>query len=99
MSRGNASSIWAAGSAGIARRWRGAGARVYSVDLMAHAVEVRGGTRVTANASAIPFGTASVDGVFCASLIEHVLEPERILQEIERVPKPGGWCYLSFPPF
>ena len=75
------------------------GARVFSVDLMAHAVEVQGSTRVTAGAQATPFRTASVDLVFCASLIEHVVEPGLIMQEIERVLKPGGWCYLSFPPF
>ena len=37
--------------------------------------------------------------VFSASLIEHVATPETLLAEIGRVLAPGGFCYLSFPPF
>jgi SAM-dependent methyltransferase len=40
-----------------------------------------------------------MDFVFCASLIEHVTEPEILLSEIKRVMRTDGKCYLSFPPY
>lgn len=54
---------------------------------------------VEADALALPFGGDAFDLVLCASLIEHVGSPERLLPEIARVLRPGGICYLSFPPF
>lgn len=76
------------------------GARVVSVDLMAGAVNLENGcVPVVGNALHVPLATDSVDFVFCASLIEHVPNPLVLLQEVARMLKPGGFCYLSFPPF
>jgi SAM-dependent methyltransferase len=76
------------------------GAKVLSLDLSAPTYPLaRGQDAVVANALAIPLARESVDFVFCASLIEHVSHPERLLAEIERTLKRGGHCYLSFPPF
>jgi SAM-dependent methyltransferase len=76
------------------------GATVISVDLMAAAVSLDNGcSSVVGNALHLPLDTHSMDFVFCASLIEHVPNPLRLLQEVARVLKPGGFCYLSFPPF
>lgn len=46
-----------------------------------------------------PFPASSFPFVFCASLVEHVPEPIRLLREIARVLTPDGAAYLSFPPF
>jgi ubiquinone/menaquinone biosynthesis C-methylase UbiE len=54
---------------------------------------------VVGNALHVPLANQSIDFVFCASLIEHVPNPQILLQEVSRVLKPGGFCYLSFPPF
>lgn len=54
---------------------------------------------VVADALHIPLKDAEVELVFCASLIEHLASPSSLLDEIRRVLCPGGWCYLSFPPF
>jgi SAM-dependent methyltransferase len=54
---------------------------------------------VVGDAQAIPLHDASIGFVFCASLVEHVAAPERLLAEVGRVLVPGGYCYLSFPPF
>jgi SAM-dependent methyltransferase len=76
------------------------GARVISLDLIRPA---RQGSAqhalLTANALATPLRDECVDIVFCASLIEHVPDPARLLAEIERVLVDGGHVYLSFPPF
>jgi len=59
---------------------------------------VRGGL-VASNALALPFSDRQFDFAFCASLIEHVPQPARLLAELYRVLRPGGRCYVGFPPF
>jgi SAM-dependent methyltransferase len=78
-----------------------AGFRVVSLDLDASVVQglPEGLTGLSADASALPIGDAAFDLVLCASLIEHVPAPERLLREVWRVLRPGGACYLSFPPY
>ncbi len=46
-----------------------------------------------------PFKDNTFDFIFCCSLIEHVKNPEKMLNEVKRVLKPSGYLYLSFPPF
>lgn len=76
------------------------GARVISVDLVI-ACPRFGATHspVMADALYIPIRNEAVDFVFCASLIEHISDPLKLLNEIQRVLRTGGYCYLSFPPF
>lgn len=50
-------------------------------------------------AGVYPFDDDSFDFVFCCSLIEHIANPQKMLSEISRVLRPGGFLYLSFPPF
>lgn len=54
---------------------------------------------VRADAAAAPFEDGAFDLVVCSSLLEHVPDPRKLLGEIVRLLKPGGWCYLSFPPY
>ena len=77
------------------------GARVVSADFsLATVAGLPDGLRlVCADARHLPFADATFDLVFCASLIEHVPDPVGMLREIRRALKPGGLCYLSFPPF
>lgn len=39
----------------------------------------------------------SVDIVICNQVYEHVPDPQRLIQEIYRVLKPGGYCYFAGP--
>ena len=73
------------------------GADVISLDLVVPSHLT--GTSLVGNALDLPLRDNSIDIVFCASLIEHVAEPQRLIEEIERVLKKGGFCYLSFPPY
>lgn len=90
------------GVGGYSLEFARAGARVITVDLMqplraeAQDLSVK---QVRGDALRVPLKTASCDIVFCASLIEHVRYPEQLLAEIERVLKPGGQAYVSFPPY
>jgi SAM-dependent methyltransferase len=89
------------GLGGYSLALRERGAWVISADLSCQALAgLPTGLRlVCANALHLPFAEATFDFVFCASLIEHIPDPPQMLREIRRVLKPGGLCYLSFPPF
>jgi len=85
------------GNGGYSHALAGAGARVVSIDLKRY--EQLPPTFVLADAMRLPFDPGRFSLVFCASLIEHVREPARLLAEIRRVLAPDGAAYLSFPPF
>jgi SAM-dependent methyltransferase len=52
---------------------------------------------VVGDAHHLPFPENSFDGVVCETLLEHVLEPEQVIDEMYRVLKPGGKCYIMMP--
>jgi SAM-dependent methyltransferase len=87
------------GMGGYSREFAARGAQVFAVDMMPPRVGGVGLHSIRASAAAVPLRDSSMDLVFCASLIEHVPRPAEILGEIERVLKPGGTCYVSFPPY
>ena len=89
------------GLGGYSLALQDAGFRVVSVDLD---VDTLSSPRtptmaLSADATALPLSDATFDLVVCASLIEHVPTPDRMLREIHRALGPGGVCYLSFPPY
>lgn len=45
----------------------------------------------------LPLVDASIDTIFCCSVMEHTPEPWRVLPEFERVLQPGGHVILSVP--
>lgn len=55
------------------------------------------GVDVVANAEQLPFADNSVDGAICESLLEHVPNPRKIVEEMYRVLKPGGSMYIVIP--
>lgn len=52
---------------------------------------------ILADAQNIPVKSNTVDCVKCTELLEHAEYPERVLDEISRVLKPGGALILSVP--
>ena len=46
-----------------------------------------------------PFPDNSFDFVFCSSVIEHIDQPEKMYAQIKRILRPGGYAFISFPPF
>lgn len=52
---------------------------------------------VQADAHSLPFPQSSFDLVLACDILEHVLNPERVLREIRRVLKEGGYALFSLP--
>lgn len=50
---------------------------------------------VVADACKLPFKDNSIDAIFTHAFLEHPLEPEKVLSEICRVLKPGGYIVHS----
>ncbi|MGE0336902.1 MAG: methyltransferase domain-containing protein [Gammaproteobacteria bacterium] len=49
------------------------------------------------DAAAIPFADDTFDAVYSLAVLEHVSDPVRVVSEMRRVLKPGGWLYSEVP--
>jgi ubiquinone/menaquinone biosynthesis C-methylase UbiE len=54
-------------------------------------------TLILHDAVPLPFKSSSFDLILACDVLEHVLEPEKLLQEIRRVLKPRGFLFISIP--
>jgi SAM-dependent methyltransferase len=45
----------------------------------------------------LPFKSESIDAVICNSVLEHVKNPFKAVEEINRVLRPGGKCFVYVP--
>jgi 2-polyprenyl-3-methyl-5-hydroxy-6-metoxy-1,4-benzoquinol methylase len=84
------------------RRLVARGARVFGMDLntplVAEAARACStGNFCSAEASRLPFVSATFDAVVMLEVIEHVGEEPPVIEEIRRVLKPGGKLFLSTP--
>jgi len=55
------------------------------------------GTDLVADAHDLPLADGCVDGVIGQFVLEHVSRPERVVEEIRRVLRDGGWVYSEAP--
>lgn len=62
-------------------------------------VDIAWGPRTTiiCDAHDLPFRDGSFDAVVCQAVLEHVLDPARVVQEIHRVLAPDGLVYSEVP--
>ena len=76
------------------------GCEVHGVDLSEALVQTarsRGVNAIRCWAEQTPYGVGEFDAVICAELLEHALDPIRILIEARRVLTPGGLLVGSVP--
>jgi uncharacterized protein (TIRG00374 family) len=52
---------------------------------------------VIADAQYLPIKSSVADGIICAEIIEHVKSPDHLVQETDRVLKPGGRVVITTP--
>ena len=55
------------------------------------------GVDVAADAALLPFGDAIFQRVECDAVLEHVPNADRVMREIERVLRPGGYTHVVTP--
>jgi SAM-dependent methyltransferase len=60
-------------------------------------VSLAGRARIVCDASDMPFEDACFDLVICQAVLEHVLEPQRCVDEMHRVLRAGGVIYATTP--
>lgn len=78
------------------------GAFACGIDLSFHACRMAGkkekGLPVCqSDAECLPFGNGVFDVALCLQLLEHTPYPEKVIGEIARVLRPGGYLFLSAP--
>ncbi len=80
---------------------RGAGVEAIiaeqGVTLRAFDVYASEHTDFVADGHAIPVADAAFDGVWVQAVLEHVVEPHRVVVEIHRILRPGGIVYAETP--
>ncbi|MBV9803793.1 MAG: class I SAM-dependent methyltransferase [Solirubrobacterales bacterium] len=54
-------------------------------------------TQIICDGHDLPFQDGSFEGVVCQAVLEHVLDPVRVVNEIHRVLAPGGLVYSEVP--
>lgn len=57
----------------------------------------RGRPRVHSSIDHLPFPHCTFDAVICTQVLEHVSDPQRVINELHRVLKPGGQLFLTAP--
>jgi SAM-dependent methyltransferase len=67
------------------------GVRYFGLDITSRATHIRG------DALCLPVRDSTADWVLLVAVLEHVLDPDRVLQETRRVLKPGGRAYVAVP--
>jgi SAM-dependent methyltransferase len=81
------------------RALRRAGATVIPLDNSREELALHGEPpegAVLGDAMDLPLEDEVLDGVFTSNMLEHTPRPGAVLDEIERVLKPGGWAYVSW---
>ena len=75
---------------------------VYGVDISSKAVELANAAGVKAfqtdiDEEPLPFEKDSFDAIFCGEVVEHLLDPDHLLDEIHRTLKLGGIAIITIP--
>lgn len=87
------------GTGRIAAELRSNGGRVVVLDasrpMLAQARRKDGLTLVQGSATALPFLDGAFDLVVCVDALHHLPEPERVVEEVARVLRPGGRLFIQ----
>jgi SAM-dependent methyltransferase len=68
-----------------------------NLDIIAFDIYSSENCQFIADGHQIPLRSGSVDGILIQAVLEHVLEPQRVVDEVHRVLRPGGLVYADTP--
>ncbi len=76
--------------------------KVYGIDVSKEAIKlakkrIKKGIFRVANAHNLPFKDEFFDSVFCLEVLEHVEDPKKVLREMRRVMRKGGYGLVLVP--
>ncbi len=77
---------------GAGSLWNDEGIEVCGVD-----VYVSSSVSIVCDAHYLPFADASFDGIWIQAVLEHVVEPNKVVEELFRVVKESGFVYAETP--
>ncbi|GAA4429727.1 class I SAM-dependent methyltransferase [Actinokineospora soli] len=86
----------------FADAFRGEGAVYLGLDPDVGELSARGAPAegmIRASGTALPVRDGGVDVCYSSNVLEHVSDPDRMLDEMVRVTKPGGTVFVSFTPW
>ena len=69
----------------------------YDLDVVYTNISAKKGTDIIADAHALPFTNGTFETAVCAELLEHVYQPQQVLQETYRVLRPKGVLLATVP--
>lgn len=75
----------------------GSGAYILQGDVINVDIKQYSGVSVVADIANLPYEDSSVQAIICNTVIEHVEDPEKVISEIARTLKPGGFAYITLP--
>jgi len=67
----------------------------YFPNSLALDIQKRKGVHIVADAHSLPFGSSAFSLVISTEMLEHVKDPQHVIDEIQRVLKPGGKLILT----
>jgi SAM-dependent methyltransferase len=67
------------------------------IDVVAFDIYASPNTSLIADGHAMPFADGSFDGVWVQSVLEHVVDPPKVVAQINRVLAPGGLVFAETP--
>jgi len=75
----------------------GSGSRRIGQNVLALDIKFFPSLDIVADAHNLPFKNGCFDGIILQMVLEHIAEPQRVLEEVARVLKPGGRLYCEVP--
>ena len=67
------------------------------IDVISTDIVMHDGIDEIADVTALKYESETFDYVLCINVLEHIIEPQKALDEIYRVLKPGGLAIISTP--
>lgn len=75
----------------------GSGPKILRKDLVNVDMTKYKNVKIVADLTALPFPAETIDGFICETVLEHIMDPQSAVAEMERVLKVGGVGYISVP--